>query len=253
MPRFATPEPITAQVEATAGSVRLIATERDDTVVEVRPRDETRAADVRAAEQARVHYASGKLAVASGKWGLLGGRTGAVDIVVELPSQSRLHAQVASGDVHADGEFTACRFASASGELIVASVSGAAKVATASGNATIERLDGDMDFSAASGALSIGHLRGNLKAQTASGSVSVATATSGAVVVRTSSGDVAVGIPEGTAGHLDVVTGSGVVSNRLHPSDGPAAGEDTLTVEVRSGSGDVDIHRAVVTRGTISG
>ena len=38
MPKFNTPEPITATVEISAGDVRLIATDRDDTVVDVRLR-----------------------------------------------------------------------------------------------------------------------------------------------------------------------------------------------------------------------
>ena len=37
MPTFDTPQPITATVEISAGSVRLVASDRDDTVVEVRP------------------------------------------------------------------------------------------------------------------------------------------------------------------------------------------------------------------------
>ena len=36
MPTFPTPRPITAFVEAAAGSVRLVATDSDETVVEVR-------------------------------------------------------------------------------------------------------------------------------------------------------------------------------------------------------------------------
>jgi len=35
MPKFDTPQPITVTVEISAGSVRLVATDRDDTVVEV--------------------------------------------------------------------------------------------------------------------------------------------------------------------------------------------------------------------------
>jgi DUF4097 and DUF4098 domain-containing protein YvlB len=155
--------------------------------------------------------------------------------------------------VHAEGELADCRFASASGGLTMSSITGAAKVSTASGTAAIDMLAGDVMFSAASGALSVERLRGNLRAQTASGSVSVAAAAAGSVVAHTSSGDVEVGVPGGTAARLDLITGSGVVSSRLQPSDGPAAGEETLTVVVRSGSGDVDIHRAVNADGTISG
>ncbi|BBY07934.1 DUF4097 family beta strand repeat-containing protein [Mycobacterium noviomagense] len=253
MPTFHTPQPITASIQAAAGSVRLVATDRDDTVAEVRPHDPSRQADVRSAEEARISYANGKLAVAPAKHGFLGYRMGAVDIVVELPSHSSAQVSVASADVHSDGDLAEFRFASASGNLALQSISGRLKAATSSGNVDVGVLDGDTKFQAASGALSIGHLRGHLKSQTSSGSVSIAAAVSGAALAHTSSGAVQIGIPEGTAAQLDVMTGSGTVTNRLEPSDGPKEGEETLLVRVRTGSGDVDIHRAVQAHGTING
>jgi DUF4097 and DUF4098 domain-containing protein YvlB len=253
MPTFHTPAPIAASLQAGSGSIRLVATDRSDTVVQVRAHDPSRQADVRSAEQARISCANGKLAVAPAKHGLLGYRTGAVDIVVELPSQSTVQVAVGSADVHAEGEFASFRFASSSGNLAVQSVIGRLKAATASGNVDVGLLDGDVKFQAASGSLTVDRLRGTMKSQTSSGAVNLAAAVSGAVVAHTGSGDVELGIPEGTAAQLDVVTGSGVVTNRLQPSDGPAEGDETLLIRVRTGAGDVDIHRAVQAHGTISG
>ena len=65
MPKFDTPQPITVTVEISAGSVRLVATDRDDTVVDARPRDESRSNDVKAAEQVRVDFINGTLLVSS--------------------------------------------------------------------------------------------------------------------------------------------------------------------------------------------
>lgn len=253
MPSFPTPQPITASLHAGSGSIRLVATDSGNTVVEVRPHDPSRQADVRSAEQARISYANGKLAVAPAKQGFLGYRMGAVDIVVELPSRSGVQVAVAAADVHAEGEFASFRFASSSGNLAVQSVVGRLKAATASGNVDVGLLDGDVKFQAASGSLTVDRLRGNVNAQTSSGAVDVAAAVYGAVVAYTSSGDIGLGIPEGTAAQLDIVTGSGVVTNRLSPSDGPAEGDETLLIRVRTGSGDVDIYRAVQAHGTISG
>ncbi len=67
MPTFRTPEPITAVVEIVAGAVHLASTDRDDTVVDVTPRDPERASDVRAAEQARVDFHNGNLVVTAGR------------------------------------------------------------------------------------------------------------------------------------------------------------------------------------------
>jgi DUF4097 and DUF4098 domain-containing protein YvlB len=264
MPTFNTPEPIAVRVEAAAGSVRLVAIDRDDTVVTVRAHEEARAADMRAADQTQVHYDNGKLTV-SARRGFALFRGGAVDIDIALPSRSRLKASVASADVRAEGVFADCKITSASGDVDVDNVEGNLKaatasgsvtaqavigdasVATASGNATIAELDGDLVFKAASGDLSVARLRGGLRAQTASGSVTVTTAVRGAIAAFTSSGEVGVGVVEGTAARLDLITGSGAVTNLLESTDGPAEGDDTLLIHVRTGSGDIDIHRAVPT------
>ena len=124
-------------------------------------------------------------------------------------------------------------------------VKGSASVATASGDTTIGELAVATSSSGrASGALRVERLHGNVNAQTASGDIRVATAVKGAVSVQTSSGEVEVGIAEGTAAQLDVHTGSGTVRNTLQPSDGPADGDETLVVHVRTGSGDVMVQRA---------
>jgi Putative adhesin len=261
MPTFDTPQPITATVEIAAGSVRLVATDRTDTVVQVRPRDESRPHDVKAAEEVRVDFRSGTLAVASNR-GFSFPRRGAVVVDVALPSGSRLQASVASASVTADGEYADCKLASASGDLTLESVRGKVKADTASGDVTValamdsasvstasgdvffRELTGDAKFRTASGSLNVGRLEGDLDAQTASGDVAVAAAVKGNISVQTSSGEVGVGIAEGTAAQLDLRTRSGAVRNNLKPSDGPADGDETLFVHARTGSGDVVVQRA---------
>ena len=56
MPTFETPEPITASVEVVSGAVHVTATDREDTVVQISPRDPNRASDIRIAEAARVDF-----------------------------------------------------------------------------------------------------------------------------------------------------------------------------------------------------
>ena len=63
MPVFATPEPISVTIDLSVGDVRLVASDRTDTVVEVRPSDESDDSDVQAAQQTRVEYANGTLTV----------------------------------------------------------------------------------------------------------------------------------------------------------------------------------------------
>jgi DUF4097 and DUF4098 domain-containing protein YvlB len=261
MPTFTTPQPITVSLEIAAGAVLLVASDRDDTVVDVRPRDESRTHDVKAAEQVRVDFRNGTLAVLSNR-GFSFPRRGAVVVDIALPSRSRLNASVVSAHLTADGEYADCKLASASGDLAIASVLGkikadtasgditvatatdSAALSTASGDATFGELRGDVKFRAASGSLSVGRLEGTLNAQTASGDVNVATGVKGDIAVQTSSGEVGVGIAEGTAAQLDLRTRSGSVRNTLEPSDGPAEGDETLVVHARTASGDVVVQRA---------
>jgi hypothetical protein len=44
-----------------------------------------------------------------------------------------------------------------------------------------------------------------------------------------------------------------VVTNLLKSSDGPAEGDEMLLIHARTGSGDIDIHRAVPTHSTLNG
>lgn len=266
MPEFHTPDPVTAVIDVVAGSVQVAAGERTETVVEIRPRDPSRTSDVRAAEHARVDFRHGRLTVSAGPKFIALGRGGAVSIDVALPAHSRLQASTASADFSSDGVLGDCRFSSASGDarfdvvegdlkadtasgdITAQSVAGAVAIATASGDATIGRLEGEVKFQAASGALAVEHLRGAVRAQTASGGVSVAVAVSGDVTVTTSSGDVTLGIPEGTAAKLDVHTRSGALSNTLDPSSGPADDDEKIVIQARTGSGDISVRRASVTR-----
>jgi DUF4097 and DUF4098 domain-containing protein YvlB len=262
MPNFDTPQPITATVEIAAGAMRLVASDRDDTVVDVRPLDESRAADVKAAEQVRVDFKNGTLTVTSQR-GFSFPRRGAVVIDITLPSGSRLNASAVSASITADGHYADCKFASVSGGLEIGSIvgnlkldnvsggvavqaiKGSAAVTTVSGDAIIGDLDGDMKFQAASGALAVTRLHGNVNAQTASGDVTVAAAVNGGVSVQTASGEVVVGIAEGTAAKLDLRSRSGEVLNSLTAADGPAEGDETLVVHARTASGGIVVQRAL--------
>ena len=260
MSTFHTPQPITATVEIAAGAVRLVATDREDTVVDVRPRDESRSQDIKAAEQVRVDFANGTLSVQSQR-GFAFPRRGAVLVDIALPSGSRLSASLVSASMTADGAYADCRLASASGDFRIDSVHGTVKadtasgdvavrvakdaaVSTASGDASFGQLCGAVRFRTASGSLTVDQLEGHVNAQTASGDVTVVTAVKGGVSGQTASGDVTVGIPEGTAAQLDLRTGSGSVHNTMQPSDGPAAHDEKLVVHARTGSGDVIVRRA---------
>ncbi|MGV0792688.1 DUF4097 family beta strand repeat-containing protein [Mycolicibacterium sp. XJ1819] len=237
---FVTPHPITAVIEIRAGQVRLVADERVDTEVSVRPHDESRPEDVEAAQRVRVEFGDGTLTVTGDRAPAV---RGAVVVEIALPTGSRLHASLASARLIAEGRYADCRLASASGDLVVDEVRGALNTDTASGAAAVRRLCGAVEVRSASGRLTVERLDGRLTARTASGDVAVTSAVRGSISVHTASGGVRVGVAEGTAAKLDLHTGSGSVRNGLRPSAGPVDGDETLTVHAQTASGDVVVHR----------
>ena len=67
MPTFDTPQPISVTLDVGMGDIQVVASDRTDTVVDVRPSDPAKKSDVTAAEQTRVEYASGRLLVKAPK------------------------------------------------------------------------------------------------------------------------------------------------------------------------------------------
>ena len=63
MPTFDTPEPISVTLEVGVGDIRIVASDRTDTIVDVRPSDPAKKSDVTAAELTRVEFADGRLIV----------------------------------------------------------------------------------------------------------------------------------------------------------------------------------------------
>src|SRR3954463_10729873 len=104
MPSFDTPEAISVTARVEAGSIQFTAGDRLDTGVAGRPRNPEKDHDVRAAEQTEVSYTGGVLTVRTPKGNLLGlGRTGTVDVTVELPADSRIDMSGAWAQVLGEG------------------------------------------------------------------------------------------------------------------------------------------------------
>ncbi|WP_329376096.1 DUF4097 domain-containing protein [Streptomyces sp. NBC_01351] len=280
MPSFDTPEPISVTARVEAGAIQFTAGERLDTVVEVRPRDPKRDLDVRAADQTEVTYASGVLTVRTPKSNLFGlGRTGTVDVTVELPAGSRIdmtgawaqvlgegrlgevHVKTSSGDVRLDttgplnltashGSITvdrvegAAEITTSSGSLRVGLVDGPAVLKNSHGSTTIGAATGELRVSGANGDIEIRRAEDSVTATTAHGTLRVGEVARGTVQLETSYGAIEVGVREGTAAWLDVSSGSGQVRNTLTASEAPESSEDTVKVRARTRHGNIDVRRA---------
>ncbi|GHB18521.1 MULTISPECIES: DUF4097 family beta strand repeat-containing protein [Streptomyces] len=278
MPSFDTPEPISATAHVDAGSIQFTAGDRSDTVVEVRPRDPDKDQDVRAAEQTETTYASGELAVRTPKPNLFG-RTGTVDVTVELPTGSRIEvtgawAQVlgegrlgevrvktSAGDVRLDttgplrltashGSITVDRvegpaeITTSSGSMRVGLVDGPAVLKNSHGTTTVGAVTGELRVSGANGDIEIRRAEDSVTATTAHGTLRVGEVARGTVQLETNHGAIEVGVREGTAAWLDVQSGSGQVRNTLTASGAPEETEDTVRVRARTRHGSIDVRRA---------
>ncbi|MBB4743219.1 hypothetical protein BJY16_006678 [Actinoplanes octamycinicus] len=196
MPTFATPAPITTVLDIPSGRLHLVAAERSDTTVEVRPADPGKARDVKVAEQTTVAYADGVLRIEATAKNQLLGPSGAVDVTVHLPAGSRIEAKAAYAGFQADGSL---------GDVTV----DGAHVTVTIEEATRVRV------STSGGDVTVGRLLGPAEVSTAQGAISIAEATRGTVVLRTQMGDVAVHAAHGVSAALDAGTGYGRVDNGL--------------------------------------
>ncbi|GAA0450803.1 DUF4097 family beta strand repeat-containing protein [Streptomyces olivaceiscleroticus] len=278
MPSFDTPEPISVTAHVGAGAIRFAASDRPDTVVEVRPGNPKRDKDVQAAEQTEVTYASGVLTVRTKERRFIG-PSGLVDVTVELPTGSsvdmtgawaqvlgegrlgEVRVKASTGDVRFDatgplrltnshGSIIVDRIegnaeiTSSTGSLRVGTVDGSAVLKNSHGTTTVGVATGDLRVSSAHGDIDITRAEGSVTATTAGGALRVAEAARGTVQLETSYGLIEIGIRPGTAAWLDVSTERGQVRNTLADAEAPEETEETVKVRARTRWGNIDVRRA---------
>jgi DUF4097 and DUF4098 domain-containing protein YvlB len=281
MPTFDTPAPIAVALELGVGGVHITASDRPDTVVDVRPSDPARPADVAAAEQTRVEYAHGVLRVKAPKgwrhYSFRGGRE-SVDVRIELPAGSTVRGEAGlvafrstgrlgdcqyrtgAGDIQIE-EAGALRLRSAAGDITVGRAGGACEVSTASGTVRLGTVDGtlvvknangDTEVDAvsrsvrvntANGRITIGRAGDTVAVKTAYGDVRLGEVGPGTVTAQTAFGKIDIGVRDGVAAWLDLHTALGRVDNGLDAADRPAPGEETVEIKARTAYGDVTVLR----------
>ncbi|MEU6644249.1 DUF4097 family beta strand repeat-containing protein [Saccharomonospora sp. NPDC046836] len=282
MPKYETPQPISVTLDlGAAGEVRFIASERADTVVEVRPSDESDESDVKAARQVSVEYANGLLQVKGPRVRAFNfsRETRSVDVTVELPSGSQVSADVQLGNFRGAGRLGECRFKTSAGNFrlertgplrldtpaghaTVDGVAGNAEISTGSGKVRIGEVEGSVVVKNSNGGTEIGTVTGDVRVRTANGDISVERAGAGvdaktanggirlgevvrgSVALATKMGDLEVGIAEGTAAWLEVNTGFGHVRNQLETPGSPGESGETVEVRGRTSYGDITIRRS---------
>jgi hypothetical protein len=285
MRTFDTPEPISVDVKVGVANLRLEATDRIDTTVEVRPTDSRKRSDVVAAEQTRVEYANGHLSIEapSGWRQWISTRGDSIDVLIGLPAGSHLRGEggVASlrgsgrlgevsmkfgvGNVHLD-EVGPIELKTGAGDVAIESADGRAQVRTGSGSLRIGRIDGPASVKNSNGDTWIGEVTGEARIGAANGRISIDRALEG-VVAKTANGDVRmgevarrtvvaqsamgtieVGVRDGVAAWLDLHTKFGQVQNDLADSAMPGTGEETVEVHASTSLGDIVLRRSAANR-----
>jgi DUF4097 and DUF4098 domain-containing protein YvlB len=281
MPTFDTPEPIAVTLDVGVGDIRVVAGDRTDTVVDVRPSDPAKRADVTAAEQTRVEYSSGRLLIQAQKgwrWSFRSGRE-SIDVQIELPSGSQVNGEAGVAALYCTGHIGGCRFqtgvgdiqldqagplelkagagditvghvvgdaeVSTAGAVGIGSVEGAAVIKNSNGDTWIGEVTGDVRVKAANGRITIDRARGAATVKTANGDLRLGEVERGAVLAESANGKIDVGIRDGAAAWLDLKTGFGNVHNELQAADRPDPDEEAVDVRARTAYGDITIRRSL--------
>jgi len=219
MQKFDTTAPATTVIDLPAGRVQVIAADRTDTTVEIRPADPAKSRDTRAAEQIEVtHGDDGVLRIAApAAKNQYFGPSGSVEITVQLPAGSHVEAKATAAEFRAVGRL---------GDVVLQGAHGPVKIDEAAG----------IRLTAADSDITVGRLAGPAEISTQKGDISVAEALRGEVTLRTQHGEITVGAARGVSASLDAGTSYGRIHNALRNSDGAAAG---LAIHATTAYGDI--------------
>ncbi|MFE4227891.1 DUF4097 domain-containing protein [Arthrobacter sp. NPDC056886] len=280
MPTYNTPGPIDLAINLQVGAIDVFASDRTDTVVTVSPTNPEKAVDRRGAEETRVDVDGERLTITGPKPRLSWiGPTESVDVKVELPTGSRLAAEIAVGGLRTEGRLGATRIKSSlgpvdvdttgdlwlrashgnatvgttdggieitadHGQIRVGTVTGDAILKASHGTIQVGDSGGDLDAKLSYGDLEITKARASVTAKTAYGSIQLAEVSGGSIQVESGFGQVTIGVRPGVAAWLDLSSKAGHVRNELDGDGAPGASEQTVEVRARTQHGNINIRRA---------
>ena len=276
---FQTPGPVRLDVRLGSGEVRLETSDTAETTVTLEPL-RANDASVAAVQEARVEQRGDEILVdvRDRRRGFRG-----ADLLVEIhcPEESSVRAKTGSADIEGRGRFGPvevesgsgdvqfsdvsgdaeinaasgdvqlariggrARINTASGDVQLASVGGEARINSASGDVQIRSAGNRLEVNTASGDVLVGEAVSSVNANSASGDQTIGSVTQGKVDLKSASGDLKIGIREGSTLWVDARSRSGEVRSELPVSDLPPEG-DAPHVELRANtmSGDITVVRA---------
>jgi DUF4097 and DUF4098 domain-containing protein YvlB len=253
---FATAEPPKVHVAIPTGRVEVETGESDQTLVEV----EALRGD---ADNVRVEQRGREITVAARRKGLGFLRGEEYEVRIRAPHRAELEVETASADLAVHGVLASLDAKSASGDVAAQDVEGDVVVRSASGDVVAKHVGGRLDVNTASGDVQVrsaaggasvhsasgdvvvGDAGGRVSVNTASGDQTIESIEQGSADLKSMSGDVKVGIKQGSRLRVDARSMSGETSSELELFGTETETEGPL-VELRAAtmSGDIRIIRA---------
>jgi DUF4097 and DUF4098 domain-containing protein YvlB len=247
---FDTPLPLELEVGIPSGDIEVETTEGEESNITVD-------GDDRLLEEVEIRQDGNRITVAFRGKAKFGFSLSPLSLVfsndlrvrASLPHGAGVKVKTASADTRLDGHFGPLGINSVSGDVrLRGEVDGDAQLKTVSGDAELDRVDGDLSAHTVSGDLRIGPVKGSVDTKTVSGDVRVQSVAAGDVRFTSVSGDIEIGIAQGSALDVDAGSTSGDLSSEVPLASEPVAGEGgaapTVVLRGRTVSGDVKVFRA---------
>lgn len=278
---------VTASIDLSMGNIRILAGDGETLTVQVDPSNPAKAADVRSAESTLVEFTGDRLDIVQPKsprvysWFSSGS---SIDLLVRLPRGSKVQGTTAYGAIRTEGSLGPSTLKTSYGDIgveegedlrlrtsygdvtlnrgtghtdirggkvRVGHLDGTAAIKSAQHGTFVGLATGDLRVSSSYGDIEIDRALATVVAKTAYGTVRIHDVVRGAIDMRSSYGELELGVREGSAAWLDLETGHGAVRNHLTTTDSaPGTDEptDILQVTGRTSYGDIVIRRALPVR-----
>lgn len=165
-------------------------------------------------------------------------RTGSGAVTVS-GAAGRLDVTTGSGQINADQASGVAAMVSGSGPIRLGPMTGGVRARTGSGTIEVSAIDGLSQVSTGTGDVWLGTVSGEVMARTGSGNVTVANASAGSIQLITGTGQIRVGVKRGVRAQIDLSSSSGSARSDIPLSGPPADGVAVLTINGRTGSGNV--------------
>lgn len=249
---FHTPLPLDLEVAIPSGDIEVETADGDESTITV-DGDERLLDEIEMRQDGNrlvVEYSSkakfGGFSISLGS--LVFGSGHGLRVTARVPHGAGVKTKTASADTTVTGRVRSLAINSVSGDVRVrGEVESDASLKTVSGDARLDRVDGSLSVQTVSGDVNAGTIGGSADAKTVSGDIRIEAVRAGDVRFTSVSGDVEIGIAQGSALDVDAGSTSGDLSSEVPLGSEPVAGEGeapTVVLRGRTVSGDVKVFRA---------